>query len=161
MAKRGLFIGLAIIILCLCCGTCFAAEGNNNSINLGNEIMESIDKTGNSINNVVSGNAVNDAGNGIRNGVNDAGNAVRNGVNNVKNGVENIGNDTRNIDDGVVNRSNAGGNYNAVRTTTEGTQGATTNFDAMSTTTWMWIILVVAAVIIIAAIWYYATQNNN
>lgn len=150
MAKRGLFVGLAVIILCLCCGTCFAAEGNNNSINLGNEIMESIDKTGDSINNVVSGNAVNDAGN-----------AVRDGVNNVKNGVENIGNDAKNIDDGVVNRSNAGGNYNAVRTTTEGTQGVITNFDAMSTTTWMWIILVVAAVIIIAAIWYYATQNND
>ena len=150
MAKKGLFVGLAVIILCLCCGVCFAAEGNNNSINLGNEIMESIDKTGDSINNVVSGNAVNDAGN-----------AVRNGVNNVKNGVENMGNDAKNIDDGVVNRSGInGGNYNAVRTTTEATQG-TTNFDAMSTTTWMWIILVVAAVIIIAAIWYYATQNNS
>lgn len=151
MAKKGLFVGLAVIILCLCCGVCFAAEGSNNSINLGNEIMESIDKTGDSINNVVSGNAVNDAGN-----------AVRNGVNNVKNGVDDIGNDARNIDDGVVNRSGSnGGNYNAIRTTTEGTQGTTTNFDAMSTTTWMWIILVVAAVIIIAAIWYYATQNNN
>lgn len=142
MAKKALFVGLAVIVLCLCCGICFAAEGNNDSINLGNQIMESIDKTGESFNNVVSGNAINDAGN-----------SIRDGVNNVKNGAENVGN-------AVVNRTTRDGNYNAIRTTTEGTMSNNNGF-TMTTTTWMWIILVVAAVIIIAAIWYYATQNNS
>ncbi len=141
MAKKTLFVILAVIVLCLCCGVCFAAEGNGDSINLGNQIMESIDKTGESFNNVVSGNATKDMGNGIRDG-----------VNNVKNGVEDAGN-------AVVNRTTRDGDYNAIRTQTEGT--ATGNGLEMTTTTWMWIILVVAAVIIIAAIWYYATQNNS
>lgn len=139
MAKKIFLVGLAVIILCLCCGTCFAAE-KNNSINLGNEIMESIDKTRDSVDNVISGNAVRDAGN-----------MVRDGANNVKDGIKNTGN---NLNRGMD------GNYNAVRTTTEGTV-QNRNLNTMTTTTWMWIILVVAAVIIIAAIWYYATQNNS
>ena len=131
MAKKIFMIGFAMIILCLCCGVCFAAE--DNSVTLGNEIMQSIDKTKESANNVVSGNWINDAENTVRN----AG--------------DNMKNDTK----AMTGTSN----YNTTRTSVDQTTNRTIN--AMSPTTWMWIILVVAAIIIIAAIWYYATQNND
>ncbi len=131
MAKKIFIVGFAMIILYLCCGVCFAAE--DNSVTLGNEIMQSIDKTGESANNVVSGNWVNDAGNAVR----DAGDNMKDGA----------------------KAMTGTGSYNATRTSVdESTNGA---LNTMSTTTWMWIILVVAAIIIIAAIWYYATQNND
>lgn len=142
MAKKSLICGLAMVVLLLFCGICFAAD-DGNSISLGNEVMRSIDKTGNSFRNVVSGNVVNGAVNNVREGTNN----VENGLNDVVNGND---------------RNNNAGNrdYNTVRTTTEGT---TTNGTAgtMTATTWMWLILIVAAVIIIAAIWYYATQSNS
>lgn len=136
MAKKSLICSLAILVIFMFSGICFAAN-NENSINLGNEIMQSIDKTEDSVKNVVSGNVVKDTGN-----------MVKDGVNNVGNGVRNIGN---NVGDG---------NYNTTRTTAEGTT-TYTGTNTMTTTTWMWIILVVAAVIIFAAIWYYATQSNS
>lgn len=145
MAKKIFIVGFAMIILCLCCGICFAAE--DNSVSLGNEIMQSIDKTGESMENVVSGNWVNGMGNTVR----DAGADMRNDVTGITGTEGMTGNNNRGI---------AGTNdYNTTRTTVEGSTAGTTN--AMSTTTWMWIILVVAAIIIIAAIWYYATQTND
>lgn len=156
MTRKSLFTVLAIIILCLCCGTTFATD--NKTTNLGNEIMDSMNKTGDSVKNVVSGNAIKDAGNGMKEGIENTGNMVKDGMNDMKNGIENMGNDM-NRDDRNVNRENAGA-YNAVRTETEGVV-SNTGLNTMTTTTWMWIILVVAAVIIIAAIWYYATQNNS
>lgn len=145
MAKKIFIVAFAIIVLCLCCGSCFAAEDGGSSTNLGNEIMDSIDKTGKSVDNVVSGNIVQDAGNTVRNAGND-----------VDNGARDAGRDGKDAVDGVVNTTN----YNTTRTTAEGT---TTNggFSTMTTTTWMWIILVVAAIVIIAAIWYYATRTND
>ena len=145
MAKKIFMVAFAIIILCLCCGSCFAAENNGSSTNLGNEIMDSINKTGKSVDNVVSGNIVKDAGNTVKNAGND-----------IKDGAKDVGRDGKDVVDGVVNTSN----YNTTRTTAEGT---TTNggFSTMTTTTWMWIILVVAAIVIIAAIWYYATRSND
>lgn len=151
MAKKIFVTAFAIIILCLCCGVCFAAEDTGSSINLGNEIMNSLDKTGKSINNVVSGNIVKDASNNIKDG-------ARNAGNDVKDGARDAGNEGRNIIDGVVDRTN-NGMYNTTRTTAEGTTN--TGFSTMTTTTWMWIILVVAAIVIIAAIWYYATRTND
>lgn len=145
MAKKIFIVGFAMIILCLCCGICFAAD--DNSVGLGNEIMQSIDKTGESMENVVSGNWINDMGNTVK----DAGNDVRDGVTGITGTDQNGRNDNRDM--------RATGDYNTTRTTVEGTTNGATN--AMSTTTWMWIILVVAAIIIIAAIWYYATQNND
>ena len=149
MVKKGLIIGSFItIILSLFCGLCWAAEGDNKtSINLGNEITKSIDKTGQSMqnltNNVFSGNNI---------------------VNDMKTDAENMGksvtDEMNRVDDGIVSRTdNNQGDYNVTRTTSEGSN--TTMFNAMSTTTWMWIILAVAAIIVIAAIWYYATQNND
>lgn len=138
MAKKIFIVGFAMIILCLCCGICFAAE--DNSVSLGNEVMQSIDKSGESINNVVSGNWTNDGGKAkdTRNDLRDDTGAIT----------------------GNTGRNENAGNYNTTRTTVEGmTNDAMAG--TMSTTTWMWIILVVAAIIIIAAIWYYATQSND
>lgn len=130
MAKK-IFVSLAIIILSLCCSVCFAADDDSN-VNLGEEITDSLDKTGDS---------------------------VRNVADDVMNGVDgNNNNNNRN----TANRNNYTDNnvftegYNAVRTSVDDV--ATGN---MSTTTWIWIILAVAAIIIVAMVWYYAVQNNN
>lgn len=142
MTKKLLVLGFAAVILCLCCSVSFASE-NNNSITLGNEIMQSIDKTGDSFNNMMSGNMVTDTANSVRNGVEDVRNGMMDGVNTIQNGTM---------------RTNQ--NYNVTQTTTEGNIGQM-GMNTMTTTTWMWIILAVAAIIIIAAIWYYATQSND
>ncbi len=146
MARKSFICVLAIMILSLCCGICFAAE-EGTSINLGNEIMQSVDKTGDSAQNVVSGNIVGDTANTLRDGVNTVGNGIRDAGNMAKDGANDL------------NRDN--GDYNVMRTVTEGTTNNNNGFGTMTTTTWMWIILAVAAIIIIAAIWYYATQNNS
>lgn len=175
MLKKSLICALAIMLLSLCCTVCFANE-NGNNINLGNEIMRSIDKTENSMKNVVSGNVVRDTGNMINDEINmmqDGINAVEDGMredgNTVKDGERNVGNsmqdnrDNRNNDNqnntngGVVGRND--GDYNATRTSVDQTLNGGIN--TMTATTWMWIILIVAAVTIMAAIWYYATQGNK
>ena len=139
MAKKSLICFITLVILSLCCGVSYATE-NSNSISLGNEIMKSIDKTENSMQNVVSGNVVKDAGNMVKNGMDDM-----------------------KDEDGKRNEEVIGGydngNYNATRTTAE--QTLNTGVNTITATTWMWIILVVAMVMIIAAIWYYATQDNS
>ena len=157
MVKKSLIVGLTAIILSLCCGICFAAEDNNTSTNLGNEITESIDKTGQSMenmtDNVFSTNTVDSMKNGITNTMDNMRNGVTGTMDNMRNGMNTT------TDNGIVNTTEGqAGDYNVTRTTAEAT---TTDFNTMSTTTWMWIILAVAAIIIIAAIWYYATQNND
>lgn len=138
MAKK-IMISFAIVILSLCCSVCFAAE-NNSNVNLGEEITDSLDKTGDSVRNVADD---------VMNGVN--GNARNNNTGNNNNY------DTRNDYRNNNNDNNAFTNgYNAVRTSVDDV--ATGN---MSTTTWVWIILAVAAIIIVAMIWYYAVQDNT
>lgn len=134
MAKKVL-ISFAMIILCLCCSVCFAAQENSN-VNLGEEITDSLDKTGDSVRNVADD---------VMNGVN--GN-TRNNRNNNNNNYDTRNN---NMDNNVFTNG-----YNAVRTSVDDV--ATGN---MSTTTWIWIILAVAAIIIVAMVWYYAVQDNN
>lgn len=172
MLKKSLICALAITILSLCCTICFANEKGNN-INLGNEIMRSIDKTENSMKNVVSGNVVRDAGNMVndemnmmKDGVNavgegmrDVGNSVRDGVNNVDNTMRNDNNNDNNNNNNAGVAGTNGGNYNTTRTSVDQTLNGGVN--TMTATTWMWIILIVAAVTIMAAIWYYATQGNK
>ena len=120
--------------------------------------MRSIDKTGNSMKNVVSGNVVKDAGNMVK----DEMNMIENGINNVDDGMRNVGNTMK---DTVDNENNTGvvgtngGNYNTTRTSADQTLNGGVN--TMTATTWMWIILIVAAFTIMAAIWYYATQGNK
>lgn len=161
MLKKFLIATLALIILSLCCTICFAKE-DENKINLGNEIMRSIDKTENSMQNVISGNVVNDTGNIVRDGIN----GVENGTRNVGNTVNDYMNNGGNINNDNINNNNNtattglnNGNYNTARTSVDQTLNGGIN--TMTATTWMWIILIVAAVTIIAAIWYYATQDNK
>ena len=172
MLKKSLICTLAIIILSLCCTICFAAE-NGNNINLGNEIMKSIDKTENSMKNVVSGNVIKDTENMMRDGAN----TIKNGVDNVENDVSDIGStvtdNNRDMNENGQNRNdeednnnenavmgtNNNGGYNTTRTSADQTLNGGIN--TMTATTWMWIILIVAAVTIMAAIWYYATQDNK
>ncbi len=146
MVKKIFIIGLTAIILSLCCGFSFAADnGNEQSTNLGNEITRSVDKAGESMRNLTDNAFSTNTANNVDRMTDNMREDVTNGMNTVNDGIVNVtGTDA--------------GNYNATRTTTEGT---TTTFNTMSTTTWMWIILAVAAIIIIAAIWYYATQNND
>lgn len=164
MLKKSLICTLAIVILSLCCTICFAAE-DGNKINLGNEIMKSIDKTENSMKNVVSGNVINDAGNMVRDGIN----SVEDGMNNVGNDMRNAGNTVGGTIDDMGNMNNDNNNtavtglnnggYNTTRTSVD--QTLNNGINTMTATTWMWIILIVAAVTIMAAIWYYATQGNK
>ena len=136
MAKK-IFVSFAIIVLALCCSVCFAAE-NNSNVNLGEEITDSLDKTGDSIRNVADD---------VMNGVDG------NTRNNRNNNTNNNGNDNRT---GYTDNNAFNNGYNAVRTSVDDV--ATGN---MSTTTWIWIILAVAAIIIVAMVWYYAVQDNN
>ena len=157
MAKKCLICGLAAIILLLCCGMCFAAD-NEKEITLGNEIMKSIDKTGDSFQNVVSGNVVQDTANTMKDGMHNMGNSVRDMGDEVTGTINNMDNNDRNNNN---NRSGEViGNYNAERTSTTA-DTINSGINTMSATTWMWIILIVAALIIMVAIWYYATQSNS
>lgn len=166
MLKKSIICTLAIILLSLCCTISLANE-KGDYINLGNEIMRSIDKTGDSIQNVISGNVVKDAGNMVNNGVN----MVSNGINDVGNTVDSTVNNMDNRNDMNNNNENrrndnenklvtgTNGDYNATRTSTA--QTLNNGINTMNATTWMWIILVVAAVTIMFAIWYYAIQGNK
>ena len=161
MLKKSLIVTLAMVILSLCCTISFAAE-EGNKINLGNEIMKSIDKTGDSMQNVVSGNVVKDAGNMVNNEMNMITNGVRNVGNTVTGTINNMdGNDNKNDNrnDNTVVMGTNNGNYNVARTTAD--QTINNGINTMTATTWMWIILIVAAVTILMAIWYYATQGNR
>lgn len=130
MAKK-IFVSFAMIVLCLCCSVCFAA-GENSNVNLGEEITDSLDKTGDSVRNVADD--------------------VMNGVDgNTRNNNNNYNTRNNNTNNNVFTNG-----YNAVRTSVDDV--ATGN---MSTTTWIWIILAVAAIVIVAMVWYYAVQDNN
>lgn len=135
MAKK-ILISFVLVILSLCCSVCFAADNSN--VNLGEEITDSLDKTGDNVRNVAED---------VMNGVNG------NCRNDKNDNIYNNGNDNRNnnTDNNVFTNG-----YNAVRTSVD--DMATGN---MSTTTWIWIILAVAAIIIVAMVWYYAVQDNN
>ena len=146
MAKKTIITIAAMCIFSLFCGICFAAD--ENSINLGNTVTETMDKAGRSMENLKDDIFSTDI-------VNDGERTIDDGVNHIENGA-------RDIKDGVVNTTRSDNyrdnNYNAVRTETN---LPNTEMGGMTTTTWMWIILAVSAIIIIAAVWYYATQNNG
>ena len=156
MAKKTIITIAAISIFSLFCGICcFAAD--DNSINLGNTVSETINKAGRNMvnvkNNIFSGNEAVEGRTMMNNGMNH----LDNGVNHIENGARNVGNAVVNTTRLNNDRTN---NYNTVRTQTT-TEIADTRLGGMTTTTWMWIVLAVSAAIIIAAVWYYATQNNG
>lgn len=121
------------------------AANDEKSINLGNEITKSMDKTGDSLRNVVSGNVINDAAQGVRNTAENAKNMVEDGAGAMKEEERRMESDTND-------------SYNAQRTTAEATRSG---IDKDQMTTWMWLTLIAATTIIIAAIWYYVTQVND
>ena len=147
-------LSLAIIVVCLCCSGWFAADNSN--VNLGDQITDSLDKTGDSIRNVTSD--VMDAG---ANTMRSMGNTIDgdNNNNTTTNRNNHTNNGNNNNNDNRMSQRNLsnGTNYNAVRTSVD---EATTN-GTMSTTTWIWIILAVAAIVIVAMIWYYAVKTDN
>ena len=119
MVKKSLVAGLIAIILSLCCGLCFAAEGNNEtSTNLGNEITGSVDKAGQSMRNLTdnafSTNMVND----VRTSTNNMMTDMAEGMNNVDDGIVNESKTNNNNN----NNDNNAGNYNTTRTTAETTK---------------------------------------
>ena len=136
MAKK-IFVSLAIIMLSLCCGVCFAAEDNSN-VNLGNQITESVYKAGKSMRNVADD---------VMDGMGTRDNRNNDNYNN---------NNTMDNRNGYTTGNGFTDGYNAVRTSVD--EVTTGN---ISTTTWVWIILAVAAIIITVAVWYYAAQNDN
>ena len=145
MAKK-IFVSLAIIMLSLCCGVCFAAE-NNSNVNLGEQITDSLDKAGNSMRNVADD---------VMDGMGTRDNRNNDSYNNNTNNNRNNNNNTMDNRTGYTNGNGFTQGYNAVRTSVD--DMTTGN---MSTTTWVWIILAVAAIVIVAMIWYYAVQGND
>ena len=124
------------------------------SVFAANEIKDSMNKAGSSMQNVVNGagNVMRDAGATITNGVRNVGNAISNGVDNLSSDMTR----TDNIDNN--------GGYDATRTTT--TRTLTTNNDnatimGMSANTWTWFILAITALAIIGVVWYYAMQHKT
>ena len=146
MAKK-IFISFAIIILSVCTTVCFAAD-NNSNVNLGEEITDSLDKTGDSVRNVAD-----DVMDGVDNITRDNrdDNATNNNNRNENRDNNRADNRNNNEDDNMFTEG-----YDAVRTSVDEMTTGT-----MSTTTWIWIILAVAAIIIVAMVWYYAVQDRR
>lgn len=156
MAKKiitSLFVGLLLINCIFITTVSFA---NENTISLGNEITKSMDKTGDSMKNVLSGNVIMDAGNNIKNTVNEARNVVMDEANDMKADLKNEANKMDKDDE--MKKTENGENYDARRTNAEISRSGIDNNTMM---TWMWIALIAATTIIIAAIWYYVTQTND
>lgn len=156
MAKKiiaSLFVGLLLINCFFITTVSFA---NENTISLGNEITKSMDKTGDSMKNVLSGNVIMDAGNNIKNTVNEARNVVMDEANDMKADLKNEANKMDKDDE--MKKTENGENYDARRTNAEISRSGIDNNTMM---TWMWIALIAAITIIIAAIWYYVTQTND
>lgn len=149
MTKKTIIAIFTICILSLFCTINSFAAGEN-TVNLGNTISETMNKTERSMENVKDNVWNNNTMNNMKQ-------TVDNGINHVENGTKEAKNAIVNTTRWDNNRTD---NYNAVRTERATDLTGTTAF-GMTTTTWMWIVLAVSAVIIISAVWYYATQNNG
>lgn len=147
MTKKILFLLVGLLIFSVNFSVCFAAD---NTINLGNEITKSIDKTSENLDKVVPGNIVTDTKNELYK-------EKDNMVNELDKGKSEIDKTGEKIDDNVYKDSKDVGEYNTVRTSV--TNEGLVDQDTM--TTWMWILLVIATSIIVASIWYYVTRMND
>lgn len=147
--NKKIFISILIVFAILLSTFVFA----NNDTTLGNELKNSIDKSGDTLQNV---------GEGARNIASDIGNGIQNAASNVGQGVEDMfdGNDDNWGDNN--NNGNNGNNENdgyvATRTTTDGGAGMA---GMMNNTTWIWLIMGIVAVAIVGLTWYYVTQNTD
>lgn len=135
MTKKifALIIGLFLILTTSCV---FAANS---------EINDSMNKSGNTIKNVVGGaeNVIEGAGSAIGSGIRDLGNTFANGASRVTN-----------------NGNNQNTGYTTTRTATARTADNGT-FLGMNSTTWTWFVLAIATIAIVGLVWYYAMQNKN
>lgn len=157
MAKKiliSLFVGLLLINCFFITTVSFA---NENTISLGNEITKSMDKTGDSMKNVLSGNTIKDAGNNIKNTAKDAKDEIVDEANDLKKDEKKVEDKIEN-DEEKINQDEKRDGYDARRTSAEVSRSG---IDTATMTTWMWIALIAATTIIIAAIWYYVTQTND
>lgn len=109
------------------------------------EIKDSMNKAGNTMQNVVNGagTVIQNGASAISTGVKDVGNAVGNGTTRVGSGMTKTATGTTN------------NGYTATRT------GATGKIMGMSANTWTWFILAIAALAIVALVWYYAMQDKT
>lgn len=124
----------------------FATNNQDNSVNLGNTISESLNKTGESAHNVV---------NTVSNGAGSVGNMVSQGAGNIGNSMQNTMNNGFNSINTNNGTNNVGNDYTATRTSDDA------QFAGMNSTSWIWLIMAVVAVVIIGLVWYYAVQNTN
>lgn len=135
MTKKifALIIGVLLILTTSCV---FAAN---------NEIGDSMNKSGNTIKNVVGGaeNVLENAGSAIGTGIKDLGNTFADGAARVTN-----------------NGNNQNTGYRTTRTATARTADNGT-FLGMNSTTWTWFVLAIATIAIVGLVWYYAMQNKN
>lgn len=119
-----------------------------------NEMGDSMNKAGNTVQNVVGGaeNVIEDAAGAIGTGVKDLGNTFADGAARVTNNGNTDNNE---------NTTNNG--YQTTRTaTTRATDGANNGtFLGMSSNVWTWFVLAIAAIAIVGLVWYYAMQNKN
>lgn len=135
MTKKifALIIGVFLILTTSCV---FAAN---------NEFSDSMNKSGNTIKNVVGGaeNVIEGAGSAIGTGIRDLGNTFADGAARVTN-----------------NGNTRNNGYQTTRTATNPTTNNGT-FLGMSSTTWTWFVLAIATIAIVGLVWYYAMQNKN
>ena len=129
--------------------------------NMGNEVSESVNKTGNTMQ-----NAKNGIGDMARNVVDNVGNATQGAVNTVQNAMNDMGN-ALNMDDNMEdnndfnnnnndnnNDDTNAGNYSAERVATFGNTNDAGN-------TWIWVGLGIAAVAIIGLSLYYMSDTRS
>ena len=147
---------ILFLILSLCSFTICYAE--NDMQNASNSVKNTVNGAENSIENAAksTGDAIKDgttaAGNAMRDGTEKFSNAVKDGASAAGKAVENGANNAKNAIQNTITGNN---NYDATRTSGEGT------FMGMTSNTWSWLILGIAAIAIIALVWYYSAQMNN
>ena len=157
LKKIGLYITLIATVLLF---TSFSFASN-----LGNDIKDSMDKTGNTIQNVMNG--VTDAGknavDNMGNAVNDAANGARDTMNNMANGINNMTDDMFDNRDDNNQNNNENNNANTGNGADDGYSAAriATFTDTTTNNTWLWIALGVVALAIVGLSWYYMSDNRN
>ena len=146
MSKKIFTTILLLVTFLLISATCFA-----NDTDLGTELQDSANKTGESMQN--AGNGMMNVANGIGNGMQDMAEGFGNGI---RNTAEGIGAGVEDMFDGDDMNTTTGSNYNATRTSADTTGGT-----GMSNTAWIWLILGITGIVIVALTWYYVSQDTG
>lgn len=133
---------LAIIILLIMSLFFSVYSFATNDTTFGDEVMDSVDKSKESIQN---------AGEQVKNITSDIGNEIQGTLHNAGQGMQDVldGNDS-------MSSETQSGDYTATRTATDQITGTT-----MSNTAWVWLILGIVGFVIVALTWYYVSQNTD